>query len=157
MAQGTRKAKITPEMKEEAQRLRKLWDERSHPGQAEFGEKYGIGNQSAVGQFLRGETPISLKAARGFAQGLGCTIEEFSPRLAQEAAALANLAPAGSLSPQVASLATAIDALTPKGRKWFLETVDEILSVARQMNGSQRLNTDDTAGNEIASPKRASG
>lgn len=72
-------------MKAEAARLRLLWDafnERSRTTQAAFGEEHEIGNQSAVGQFLRGESPLSPKAARGFAKGLGCQIDDFSPRLA---------------------------------------------------------------------------
>ncbi|RYF36319.1 MAG: hypothetical protein EOO21_02230, partial [Comamonadaceae bacterium] len=83
-----RKAKITPTHLEEAERLRELWSHR--PGvrlsQVEFGERYEVGNQSAVGQFLRGETPLSLKAARGFVQGLNdaglsVTLKDISPRL----------------------------------------------------------------------------
>jgi hypothetical protein len=82
MGTGDRKAKISAINKEEAAKLRALWESRSHPSQAEFGQAYDIGNQSAVGQFLRGETPLSLNAARGFARGLGCQIGDFSPRLA---------------------------------------------------------------------------
>lgn len=79
-----RKVKITPETQEESLRLRAIWDgAQGRPNQAAFGEMYDIGNQSAVGQFLRGETPISLKAAVGFAKGLGCEIQDFSPRLAK--------------------------------------------------------------------------
>lgn len=72
-------------VKEEGRLLMAIWNavpltERGY--QADFGEKYEIGNQSAVGQFLRGDTPLSLKAARGFAKGLNCQIADFSPRLA---------------------------------------------------------------------------
>lgn len=82
---------MTEETLEEARLLRLLWDERPHPGQAEFGERYEIGNQSAVGQFLRGQTPLSLKAAAGFAAGLSCSIVDFSPRLADQAKSYADL------------------------------------------------------------------
>ena len=71
-------------IKEEARLLSEIWDSKSkveRGSQATFGESYGIGNQSAVGQFLRGEVPLSLKAARGFAKGLQCKISAFSPRL----------------------------------------------------------------------------
>ncbi|MEJ8837627.1 hypothetical protein [Ramlibacter sp. AN1133] len=84
MRAENRAAKVTPEHKEEARRLLVLWDSRKHPSQAEFGELYGIGNQGAVSQFLRGETPLSINAARGFATGLGCGIQEFSPRIAAQ-------------------------------------------------------------------------
>lgn len=83
----TRKVKVTPETLEESQRLRAIWEAAiDRPNQTVFGEMYGVGNQSAVGQFLRGETPLSLKAAIGFAKGLRCEIEDFSPRLAKIAA-----------------------------------------------------------------------
>lgn len=83
-----RKARVTDVHLGEAARLRRFWDLRASPklSQAEFGERYGIGNQSAVGQFLRGQTPLSLKAAKGFIQGLndaGVDVElgDISPRL----------------------------------------------------------------------------
>jgi hypothetical protein len=60
--------------------------------QAAFGEAYDIGNQAAVGFFLNGQTALSLKAARGFALGLGVQIDAFSPRLAEMAAEYGRLA-----------------------------------------------------------------
>ncbi len=92
MATDLRKAKVTDEHREEARRLRELWDTRLHETQAIFGERYAIGGQSAVGQFLRGEVPLSLGAARGFAEGLGCQIADFSPRLAKQATSLGMIA-----------------------------------------------------------------
>lgn len=90
-----RKAKVTDVHREEARRLKALWDAKPGRGtQAEFGFKFSIGNQSAVGQFLRGAVPLSLKAARAFALGLGCRIADFSPRLAKEAEGLQEVAPA---------------------------------------------------------------
>lgn len=72
----------------EAQQLFQIWKRTPanlRGTQAVFGELHEIGTQGAVGQFLRGETPLSLKAARGFAAGLKCEIADFSPRLAAEA------------------------------------------------------------------------
>lgn len=77
-----KKSKVTDENKEEARLLKTIWDSREHETQGVFGDMYKIGNQSAVGQFLRGVSPLSLKAAKGFARGLGCKVAEFSPRLA---------------------------------------------------------------------------
>ena len=77
-----RKAKITPETKAESARLLEIW--KSSPVkllQGTFGEEYKIGSQPAVGSFLNGNTPLSLKAARGFARGLKCPIANFSQRL----------------------------------------------------------------------------
>lgn len=81
------KPKVTPETLEESLRLKAIWDSTKHPGQAVFGEEFGIGSQSAVGQFLRGERPLSLKAAIGFSKGLKCNLSDFSPRLSQTVAA----------------------------------------------------------------------
>lgn len=81
-----RKATITDEHRNEAKRLKAIWDRTPHPSQAAFGDKYEIGSQSAVGNFLNGLSALSLKAATGFAKGLGCDIADFSPRLARVAA-----------------------------------------------------------------------
>lgn len=80
---------IDPEIvSKEAALLKEIWDNTPREirgNQAEFGEKYQIGTQAAVGFFLNGKSTISPKAARGFAAGLGCSIADFSPRLAKEA------------------------------------------------------------------------
>lgn len=85
-AKKSRQSKVTAETQEESRKLKALWEQRATLRQAEFGERYEIGNQSAVTQFLNGKVPLSLKAARGFAQGLGVDIASFSARLADEAA-----------------------------------------------------------------------
>lgn len=85
MVVGNATAKITEEHRREAAKLTAIWESnKPQMPRAEFGEKYNIGSPGAVYQFLKGITPISLKAAAGFAEGLGCTIEDFSPRLAAE-------------------------------------------------------------------------
>lgn len=85
MRSPERKAKVTPETLEESKKLREIWDMATNrPSQAVFAETFGIGSQTAVATFLRGTTPISKKAAMGFAAGLGCKIADFSPRLAAE-------------------------------------------------------------------------
>lgn len=83
---NSKKAIVTEEHLEEARKLKAIWARTAHPPQAEFGELFGIGNQSAVSQFLNGKTPLSLEAAAGFAKGLGCQIADFSPRLASKVA-----------------------------------------------------------------------
>lgn len=90
----SRAAKVTAEHREESAKLKAIWDETGHRGmsQAEFGAQFEIGTQAAVGFFLNGNSPISLKAARGFARGLRCNIADFSPRLAAEAAQNAEFA-----------------------------------------------------------------
>lgn len=91
---------VTELNKEESRKLRAIWDgTRGKPSQAAFGEMFGIGSQAAVGHFLNGHAAISLKAARGFAEGLQCDISDFSPRLAQEASKLGKAA--GAMSDQI--------------------------------------------------------
>lgn len=88
---------MTDEHRAEARRLTELWETRLHETQALFGERYEIGGQSAVGQFLRGEVPLSLKAATGFARGLKCQISDFSPRLAKSAETIGLVASADAV------------------------------------------------------------
>lgn len=88
-----KKAVVSDENREESRRLRMLWDQRKNKmSQAEFGQAFDIGSQAAVGHFLNGHSAISMKAARGFARGLGCEISDFSPRLGSEAADLQSIA-----------------------------------------------------------------
>ena len=96
---SSRKAIVTEEHRQEAALLSAIWDRVPHPNQTTFGERYDVGSQSAVGQFLRGDTPLSLKAAVGFATGLNCKISDFSPRLAKQALAYADIS--GAVSPQM--------------------------------------------------------
>lgn len=85
----SKRGKVTDEHREDARRLKEIWDAtyenrkavKLHT-QGAFGTEYGIGGQAVVGFFLSGHTALSLKAAKGFAKGLGCSIRDFSPRLA---------------------------------------------------------------------------
>jgi hypothetical protein len=88
--QSNRRGKVTDEHREEARRLKALWEASKARRQANgvgsqeaFGATYEIGNQSAVGFFLNGRTALSPKAARGFVKGIGCKISDFSPRIAE--------------------------------------------------------------------------
>ena len=62
--------------------LRRLYDERITMSQEEFGTRYGIGTQSMVNQYLTGKRPLNVEAAAKFARGLGCTIYDISPEMA---------------------------------------------------------------------------
>ncbi len=73
--------------------MKAIWDKTRHPSQAVFGEVNDIGSQSAVGNFLNGLSALSLKAATGFAKGLGCDLADFSPRLAKTAAEISTMVP----------------------------------------------------------------
>lgn len=95
MEKPSKSSKLTPENIEESARLKALYLAARHGlSQEAFGAKYDIGNQGAVWQCLNGKgMPISMKAAIGFAKGIGCDIADFSPRLAAEAAAVASVSP----------------------------------------------------------------
>lgn len=124
------KRTLTSENLEEAARLRAIW-EREMPrlkaegvgSQEAFGRAFGIGVQAAVGFFLSGRAALSAKAAAGFARGLRCRIEDFSPRLARlvtdvsdkDIEALERLFDDG-LSPDAMRLALAMDAMPREER-----------------------------------------
>jgi len=75
----------------DARNLRQLFDARLETvaegkliSQMEFGAKYGIGSQGMVWQYLNAHRPLNIKAAAAFARGLGVSVAEFSPTLAQQ-------------------------------------------------------------------------
>lgn len=68
----------------EAEKLKELFESLAEETQAVFGERYGIGNQSMVWQYLNDRRPLNHAAAAAFAEGLRVPIDDFSPRLAQE-------------------------------------------------------------------------
>ncbi len=68
---------------EDAERLRALFAERAAGiSQAKFGERYGIGTQGMVWQYLNAHRPLNPKAAKAFADGLKLTLADISPKLA---------------------------------------------------------------------------
>lgn len=85
---------LTAEQIKEAETLKRLFKATKHGlTQAEFGERFGIGSQGAVWQYLNGKTALNLKAAKGFAEGIDCSVADFSPRLAAEIDALSRHTP----------------------------------------------------------------
>src|SRR3990167_11385625 len=69
-------------------KLKRLYDQRigNSMTQAEFGKRYGIGNQSMVAQYLNGTRPLNYDVAAKFARALGCKIEDFCPEMANSLA-----------------------------------------------------------------------
>lgn len=64
-------------------RLRKLFEQRAGMSQLDFAEKFGLGTQGMVWQYLSGYRPLNIEAAAKFAKGLNCRIDDFSPEMAQ--------------------------------------------------------------------------
>lgn len=73
---------LTPEQIEDADRLRRIWDEKKQASQEAFGAEFGLGTQGNVTQYLNQHIPLNLEAVVKFARGLGVSIEDISPRLA---------------------------------------------------------------------------
>lgn len=95
MTTTSRKAIVTDVHRAEARALKAIWDKVRPTSQKAFGQEFGIGGQGAVSNFLTGVSALSMKAAVGFAAGLGCRIEDFSPRLAAEAGQIAEVVTPG--------------------------------------------------------------
>lgn len=79
----------TSTREKEAHALKRLFEERSKVSQARFGKEHGLGTAGMVWQYLNGHRPLNLQAAVKFAKGLGVRIQDFSPRLAAQAKAVA--------------------------------------------------------------------
>jgi len=77
---------LEPWQREDAQRLNAIFKARSPMSQMAFGAAHEIGNQSMVSQYLLGRRPLNIDAARKFADGLNCAIDEFSPTIAAKIA-----------------------------------------------------------------------
>lgn len=72
----------------EAQKLKKLFKEKSPISQREFARKYNLGTPGNLWQYLNGVRPLNAKTASTIAKALGISVEEFSPRLAAEISSL---------------------------------------------------------------------
>lgn len=72
--------------KAEGVKLKQLWDANKPMSQAAFAVDVLGRSAGYLPQFFSGQRPVSLQFARIFAEHLKCGIEEFSPRLAKEAA-----------------------------------------------------------------------
>jgi SOS-response transcriptional repressor LexA len=69
---------------DDARRLKRLFNEHAKMSQEKFGQAHGIGTQGAVWQYLEGRIPLNLSVALKFAEGLGCSLREISPHLADQ-------------------------------------------------------------------------
>lgn len=98
------KSKLTLWQKEDAQRLKAIWDDRrAHTGltQEDVCERMGWKSQSSFSQYLSGEIALNIKTVAGLASILAVTAREISPRLA------------GNIDPNVFEIITEYD---PKAR-----------------------------------------
>ena len=74
-------------IEEEAKRLEERF---IAVNQAKFARDHKVpGGASMLSQHIKGRRPINLDAANSYADGFGCTLDEISPRLAEEVKAAA--------------------------------------------------------------------
>lgn len=113
----------------EAQALRRLYEARFPKGsremsQARFGDDYDIGSQGMVWQYMNGHRPLNLQAAVNFARGLGCSVSDFSPRLAESQRSIAAAADDSVVVPvDIAKVAAALMALPEPERQRLLPLI----------------------------------
>lgn len=78
---------LEPWQADDAARLQALWDNRELKiSQMKFGADYNLGTQGMVWQYLTGARPLNIDAAVKFSRGLNVTIDQFSPRIAEQIA-----------------------------------------------------------------------
>ena len=105
---------------EEAERLR---DRFRGVNRAEFARNNGVpGGAAMIYQHITGRRPISLEAAHAYANGFGCTLDEISPRLADEARKALAISSAQAAP---SDLLAAWDLLTQKQRQDFIAKIKE--------------------------------
>jgi transcriptional regulator with XRE-family HTH domain len=80
----TRRKPLEDWQKQDAVRLKALFEAAGPETQEKFGARFGIGSQALVWQYLNGYIPLNLRAAVRFARGLSCDVAEFSPTLAED-------------------------------------------------------------------------
>lgn len=76
---------LTAEQDAECRKLKELFIDKAGMTQKEFVSKYKLGTAANLGQYLNGRRAISVTLAIKMARLLDVKIEEFSPRLANEA------------------------------------------------------------------------
>ena len=83
----TKVSKFEPWEYEDSERLSALWadlQEKNPITQTQFAKQFGLGSQGNVGHYINKRQPLNLDAVIKFAEGLGCSIDDISPTLADK-------------------------------------------------------------------------
>lgn len=112
---------------QDAQRLKAIWDKKQPGSQEKFGAIHKIGSQGLVWQYLNGYIPLNLPIAIRFANGLGVTVQDISPTLAQD---LEWLPVSGGLPNEALDVARAWLRLAPSVREQMAAAILGAASVA---------------------------
>lgn len=142
-----RQTSLTAENRAESRRLKALFEEfqkRSKPriSQGKFGLDHGIGTQGFVWQCINGRIAMNVEHAVKWAEALGRSVEDFSPRLARELEERASAAhyaseraPLYISDPLERELIETFRKLSPKGQNQVLGNATRQLSSERNSNG----------------------
>ena len=68
---------------EDAKRLKEAFQTQSL-GQLQFGQKFGIGSQGMVWQYLSGKRPLNIQSLLKFCEGISVDPESISPTLTKQ-------------------------------------------------------------------------
>lgn len=105
---------------EEAERLRARFN---GVNRAEFARVHHVpGGAAMIYQHITGRRPISIEAAQAYAKGFGCTLEDISQRLADEARAALAISQEGNQQAP-SELIGAWELLTLEQRRYFIERI----------------------------------
>lgn len=98
---GQKIERVTARQREdESRKLRELWESfknRTGATEARFAVEHNFGTAQNINNLLKNHQAISVYHALDLARGMGCAIEQFSPRLAALAKDLAEVAVVGEL------------------------------------------------------------
>jgi hypothetical protein len=139
-AKKTIKRTILPEQFEEAAKLTAIFDARSKEWgfkQWEFARDYGLKSQQNVNHYLRGYAALNVIAAVRFAQGLLCSVSDFSPRLAKELESMGLTqrvasSPSEQLTPGERCLLEFYRALGKEGKWLFSSFAESVLASLKE-------------------------
>lgn len=82
----TQRRPLSPEEQSDADRLKKIWDEKSRElslTQLSVSKTFGFANQSAISQYLNARIPLNLETAAKFSKVLNVPLADISPRHAE--------------------------------------------------------------------------
>lgn len=74
---------MEPWQREDAKRLRDLWDAKRPMSQERFAAEFFNATQGAVFQYIDGRIPLNLDALIRFATGLSVKVDDISPTLSE--------------------------------------------------------------------------
>lgn len=133
----TERRPLTQEEREDAQRLRALFEkQKAATGltQEELAARGGWSGQSGAAGYLNARVPLNLKAATTFARALGVSLRDISPRLADRAADFYEAAGGGKPSQRrsQASIVAALNDWRLRASARSVAVIDMLTALAKK-------------------------